>query len=68
MHVTINDVFDAAQLRQLKKVYREHYGKSDLHSKLVQAITPMMPKIDERLGQENDPNYLAYMVEYLLGK
>jgi hypothetical protein len=29
-----------------------------------EIIAPVLPRINETLGQENDPKYLAYMVEY----
>ncbi len=31
-------------------------------------IKPNIKEINEKLGQENDPMYLSYMVEYVLNK
>lgn len=31
-----------------------------------EIIAPALPAIDERLGQQNDPRYLAYAVAYVL--
>lgn len=31
-----------------------------------QVITPNIATINQKLGQENDPMYLAYAVEYVL--
>lgn len=33
-----------------------------------EIIKPNMERIDKALGQENDPMYLAYCVEYVLGQ
>jgi len=31
-----------------------------------QIISPNMGRINKTLGQENDPNYLSYCVEYIM--
>jgi hypothetical protein len=31
-----------------------------------EVVTPNMAEIDRKLGQQNDPMYIAYMVVYLL--
>lgn len=31
-----------------------------------QIISPNMERINKALGQENDPDYLSYMVEYVM--
>lgn len=33
-----------------------------------QVIKPNLKEINEKLGQDNDPMYLAYMIEYLINK
>jgi hypothetical protein len=33
-----------------------------------QVITPNLNRINKALGQENDPMYLAYMVEFILNE
>jgi hypothetical protein len=66
--VSLRDMYDDQQLRKLVNVYKKHSGSSSLHKQLVTAISPMMPDVNRRLGQENDPGYIAYMTEYMLDK
>jgi hypothetical protein len=33
-----------------------------------EIIKPQMHRINEALGQDNDPLYLAYSVEYVIGR
>lgn len=59
--VTINQFLNEDQLKKainLKKA-------KDI---CTHIIKPNIKEINERLGQENDPMYLAYMVEYVLLK
>jgi hypothetical protein len=42
-------------------------GKSYAQRVADKIIKPNMERINKALGQENDPIYLAYMVEYALG-
>jgi hypothetical protein len=32
------------------------------------VVAPNLQEINERLGQENDPMYLAYVIEFALGR
>lgn len=42
-------------------------GKTYAQRVADKIIKPNMARINKALGQENDPMYLAYMVEYVLG-
>ena len=33
-----------------------------------QIIAPVLPRIEKTLGQRMNPRYVAYMVEYVLGR
>jgi hypothetical protein len=49
--LTDREIRRAAQLKDAKKIHDE-------------IIRPSIARINRALGQENDPMYLAYMVEY----
>ena len=52
---------------KLVALYREYRGTSAFHDLLVQKIILRnMAAINRKLGQENDPNFLAYAVEYVI--
>lgn len=40
---------------------------ANFHRRAVdEIITPAMPDINRKLGQENDPDFIAYTIEYVL--
>ena len=41
-------------------------GLGDRKAVRDQIIIPNMSRINTALGQENDPNYLSYAVEYIM--
>lgn len=51
--LTPEEIDRAIRLRDRKKVRDE-------------IVLPNMARINEELGQENDPDYLAYAVEYVM--
>jgi hypothetical protein len=63
--VTITDFLNEAEINACLKLWNEH--RPDFHRRVVaEIITPNMARINADLGQENDPNFLAYAVEYVL--
>lgn len=36
------------------------------HKQLLDFVTPLMPRINERTGQENSAKYFAYLLEGVL--
>lgn len=46
------------------------YGSHDLPHRLLKTeiILPAMDRINAATGQENDPDYMAYLLEYLLSR
>lgn len=55
------------ELERAEAIYLEHANSIALHQMLREAvIDPAMPRIDERLGQSNDPDFMAYALEYAL--
>jgi hypothetical protein len=66
--VGISDFLTSKEITQARKLYL----KTETHlfakecAELI--IKPALAKINQKLGQENDPRYLAYAVEYFLMK
>jgi hypothetical protein len=68
-NVTISDFLTDRQIEQAVALHREYRGTSALHDLLVQKIIrPNMAAINRKLGQENDPSFLAYAVEYVINR
>lgn len=49
---------------EIKKLLKLRYAK-DIHD---QIIKPNIDRINESLGQENDPMFLSYACEYVLNE
>lgn len=70
-HVTIDAFLTPQELRLAQEIHRSCKAR-----KLVSAapeirdriIQPAIDRINASLGQENDPMYLAYCVEYVLDR
>jgi hypothetical protein len=39
---------------------------NSLHDFLSKVVIPNMEYINQRLGQENDPRFISYLIEYIL--
>jgi hypothetical protein len=65
---TIHDFLTDAEIVEAIKLYAT--AESGTYARLVdeQIITPNIERINKALGQENDPRYLAYAVEYVLSQ
>lgn len=64
--VTIADFLTGAQVRQCIALYKECKGRGFAQLCCDQIIKPNIAEINVKLGQENDPKYLAYAVEYVM--
>ena len=66
--ITLPDFLTSAQIRECVKIAkiarREH--KSIATAVADAVIRPNMQAINGKLGQQNDPMYLAFAVEYVL--
>ena len=62
---TVGDLFNEHELERTVELWR---GDRDVFRSRVQAevIEPAMPRINAETGQENDPAFLAYVLEYAL--
>ena len=66
-YVAIADFLTDAEIDKALVIIAEARGDCSLHAKLRDAvIAPNMARIDAALGQENDADYLAYAVEFVL--
>jgi hypothetical protein len=64
-NVAITDFLTPAEIEHAAKIVTtQAYPHKTLVSEI---ITPNMDRINKALGQENDPGYLAYAVEYAIG-
>lgn len=65
--ITIKDILTDEEIERAKELYRE-FKDTGLFAKeiLGELILPNIERINEHIGQENSPLYLAYAVEYIL--
>lgn len=65
---TITAFLTHAQIEEALSVARaaKARGQTPVGAICKRVIEPNMVEINRRLGQENDPMYLAYAVEYVL--
>lgn len=65
--VTLGAIFTEKELAHLMRVIgdtRKQRGNGvTVNAELVKIILPLMPRIDDALGQENDVRFIGYMVE-----
>jgi hypothetical protein len=46
----------------------ELYDQPNFHDAAVAYITPLIPRINRRVGHENDAGYIAYAVEHVFSQ
>lgn len=65
--VTIDMILTDAEIS--RAVYIFQNDPNNFHKRCVESlIKPNLERINASLGQENDPSYLAYMIEYAMIK
>lgn len=68
-YVKIGDIFTDQELEAARKLYQQvsDAGTHDFAARCAkEIIEPILPRINEKTGQENDAKYFAYMLEYLM--
>jgi hypothetical protein len=66
--VTIGDIFTDEEIERARTI-RDECGAGEFARRFAdEVVTPVLPRINAALGQENDARYLAYMVEHALGQ
>ena len=62
--INLLELFDKATIEKAMKV-KLNRG-TPTHKEFLKIITPLMPEINRKLGQENNPGYMAYALEFLV--
>ena len=64
--MTITQFLTDAEIEQALALYEKLAGTGTFAATLdAEIITPNMDRINQALGQENEPRYLAYAAEYV---
>ncbi len=64
--ISLGDMLTDDQILRAITLAHTNSGTA-LHTALRdEIVVPNLPEIDQRLGQKNDPDYLAYAIEYVL--
>lgn len=63
--VQLGDFLTDEQIREMVHIFREGGRAKDVHDKV---ILPNMETINRKLGQENNPMFLAYVCEHAYGE
>ena len=66
--ISISDFLTVSEVVAAIRIYCEAPEGTFARKCADEIITPVLPRINEKLGQENDALYLAYAVEYVLLK
>lgn len=66
MNVRIGNFLTGEQIREAIALYTAHAGRGFAQMCADKIIEPNIEAINRKLGQENDPKYLAYAVEYVM--
>lgn len=63
---TIDQFLTVAQINEAIDIWKEHRNERQTFHELIleKVVRPNMAQINKRLGQENDPDYIAYMLEF----
>lgn len=70
--ITLAEILTPDEIEMIDRMW--HESKLDrsaratmqFHKDVIDLLTPVMPRINDRLNQENDPRYIAYMIEAAL--
>jgi hypothetical protein len=66
-HFTAGEIFTEATLNAALKVYAIGMDGQAYHIALRKLATADLVGINHRTGQKNDVDYLAYMLEHVVG-
>lgn len=68
--ITIYDFLTEAQVKDAMKLYEtcKVENRPFADACCDQIIRPNMAEINRKLGQENDPKYLAYAIEHVMNQ
>ena len=64
--ISIDQIFSVQELADALRIWKRNTTPAkEICEKIVK---PNMARVNTKLGQENDPTYLAYMVEYVFDR
>lgn len=67
--LSITEVFTGDEIVAAADIWRSSRTTQAFHDRVKKGIiAEALPRINERSGQENDPAYLAYLLEYLVNR
>lgn len=69
-HMLITDFLTLDQIKQASDIYERHLGLvgGAMHEEIKRLVVlPNMAQINAKIGQENDPDYITYAIEYVIG-
>jgi hypothetical protein len=66
--VTLHDFLTEEEILRAVELYQESPPGTFVRIVDAQILTPNLDRINAALGQENDPRYLAYAVDYILSQ
>lgn len=74
-HISLEDILTPSEIEQARMLYSYFEKRKDIGSPLSMSfneqlvseiVQPNMARINAALGQENDPRYIGYAIEYCL--
>jgi len=65
---TIGEIFTSDELERAQRLYETCPAGTFATRCAAEVVTPALPRINARLGQENDAKYLAYALEMALAQ
>lgn len=69
LNVSLDQFLTASEIHSAVNLYNQLHHTGRFASVVsAQVIKPNIDRINEALGQENSPLYLAYMVEHVLNQ
>jgi hypothetical protein len=64
--IKLPDFLTESEIKQVVRIYKQHKDDGAAAKICKEVIEPNLERINESLGQENDPSYLAYACEYVM--
>ena len=64
----IGQILDGQEMNEALKLYKSCENHQFAERCAAEIIRPVLERINKVSGQENDPKYLAYCVEYAIMK
>ena len=63
--ITLPDILTDQELTLAWRLYHSAADESFIRTMVKRIINPNIERINKATGQENDPKFLAYMIEYV---